>query len=245
MADLFRRFGISCKTGYKWRRCFAAHGPAALVDRARRPARVAHQTSVRTEAKVLALRRLGSRLAPTSGRPACRSGCSGSSRSTACRKHLLRQRPAVGGLRPRAHHTHGVAAAAGRHGGLRPALPSTNAGQGRALPPHAEGRFARPARATNPAPARCRRCCRPSGMSRTNWSGPSNPKARSPSATDSTTSGACSAARPSRCGTRPVTASTASASPAFTLGLLDCSAPTDLPKGNSNPLEPAHPKCNP
>jgi transposase InsO family protein len=57
MAELCRRFEISRKTGYKWRRRFAAGGVGALVNKARTPRRVGHQTPVRTEAKILALRR--------------------------------------------------------------------------------------------------------------------------------------------------------------------------------------------
>jgi transposase InsO family protein len=57
MTELCRRFGISRKTGYKWRQRFAAAGSSALVDRARTRSRVVHQTAASTEAKVLALRR--------------------------------------------------------------------------------------------------------------------------------------------------------------------------------------------
>ena len=57
MAELCRRFAISRKTGYKWCRRFAAGGAAALTNQPRTPRRVVHQTSARTEAKVLALRR--------------------------------------------------------------------------------------------------------------------------------------------------------------------------------------------
>ena len=57
MAALCRRFGISRKTGYKWRARFAADGAAGLVAKPRAPARRANQTSVRTEGRVLALRR--------------------------------------------------------------------------------------------------------------------------------------------------------------------------------------------
>lgn len=57
MAELCRRFGVSRKTGYKWRQRFGAHGVGALVDQPRAPGRVVHQTPARTEARVLALRR--------------------------------------------------------------------------------------------------------------------------------------------------------------------------------------------
>jgi transposase InsO family protein len=57
MTELCRRFGISRKTGYKWRRRFAQQGAAGLTDQRRPAVRVSHQTPVRTEAMVLALRR--------------------------------------------------------------------------------------------------------------------------------------------------------------------------------------------
>ena len=37
MSELCREFGISRKTGYKWRQRFAAHGVAGLSDQSRRP----------------------------------------------------------------------------------------------------------------------------------------------------------------------------------------------------------------
>lgn len=37
MADLCRRFGISRKTGYKWKKRYEVGGTAALVDLSRRP----------------------------------------------------------------------------------------------------------------------------------------------------------------------------------------------------------------
>ena len=55
MAELCRRFGVSRKTGYKWRRRFGAEGVAALVDRPPDRSRVGQQTPPQTEAKVLAL----------------------------------------------------------------------------------------------------------------------------------------------------------------------------------------------
>jgi transposase-like protein len=57
MAELCRRFGISRKTGYKWRERFAMHGVLALVDRPQDRSRPRQQTPARTEAQVLALRR--------------------------------------------------------------------------------------------------------------------------------------------------------------------------------------------
>jgi transposase InsO family protein len=57
MAELCRRFGISRKTGYKWRKRFVASGAPALVDQPQDRTRPGQQTPARTEAKVLALRR--------------------------------------------------------------------------------------------------------------------------------------------------------------------------------------------
>src|SRR5471032_3298263 len=57
MAELCRRFGISRKTGYKWRERFAVNGVLALVDRPQDRSRPRQQTPARTAAKVLALRR--------------------------------------------------------------------------------------------------------------------------------------------------------------------------------------------
>ena len=56
MAELCRRFGVSRKTGYKWRHRFATGGEGALVNRARAQPRFRHQTPLGTEAEVLALR---------------------------------------------------------------------------------------------------------------------------------------------------------------------------------------------
>jgi transposase InsO family protein len=50
-------FGISRKTGYKWRARFTLGGAAALQDRVRAQRRRANQTLVGLEARVLALRR--------------------------------------------------------------------------------------------------------------------------------------------------------------------------------------------
>jgi transposase InsO family protein len=57
MTELCRRFGISRKTGYKWRKRFAVGGAEALRDRPRTRRRTCNQTSVRAEAQVLAIRR--------------------------------------------------------------------------------------------------------------------------------------------------------------------------------------------
>ncbi len=37
MTDLCQRFGVSRKTGYKWKKRYEVGGPAALVDLRRRP----------------------------------------------------------------------------------------------------------------------------------------------------------------------------------------------------------------
>ncbi len=57
MTELCRRFGISRKTGYKWRGRFTADGVTALGDRPQDRRRAGQQTPAHTEAKVLALRR--------------------------------------------------------------------------------------------------------------------------------------------------------------------------------------------
>ena len=57
VAALCRRFGISRKTGYKWRARYAAGGVPALHDQPPRPHRRANQTAARIEQAVLALRR--------------------------------------------------------------------------------------------------------------------------------------------------------------------------------------------
>jgi transposase InsO family protein len=57
MVELCRRFGISRKTGYKWRGRFVAEGAPAMIDRPQDRRRAGQQTAARTEAKVLALRR--------------------------------------------------------------------------------------------------------------------------------------------------------------------------------------------
>ena len=55
-SELCRRFGISRKTGYKWRRRFERDGPAGLADRSRRPRRSPRRTPDRMESSVLAVR---------------------------------------------------------------------------------------------------------------------------------------------------------------------------------------------
>jgi transposase InsO family protein len=57
LAELCRRYGISRKTGYKWRRRFQEEGVSGLWDRARRRVRPTNQTSAKLEAKVVGLRR--------------------------------------------------------------------------------------------------------------------------------------------------------------------------------------------
>lgn len=54
--DLCRRFGISAKTGYKWRQRYQQGGDAALADRSRRPQRSPGRTAEALEQAVLALR---------------------------------------------------------------------------------------------------------------------------------------------------------------------------------------------
>jgi len=57
MTELCRRFGVSRKTGYKWRRRFVAHGAAALRDHLPDRTRPEQQTTPAIERAVLALRR--------------------------------------------------------------------------------------------------------------------------------------------------------------------------------------------
>jgi transposase InsO family protein len=56
MASLCARFGISRKTGYKWRERWRSEGPGGLADRSRRPAASPGRASAQTEAAVLAVR---------------------------------------------------------------------------------------------------------------------------------------------------------------------------------------------
>lgn len=56
MKELCRRFGISRKTGYKWRQRYREGGAAALVDRSRRPRRSPARCRETLAAEVLALR---------------------------------------------------------------------------------------------------------------------------------------------------------------------------------------------
>ena len=55
-SELCRRFGISRKTGYKWRRRFERDGPAGLADRSRRPQRSPWRTPDQMESLVLSVR---------------------------------------------------------------------------------------------------------------------------------------------------------------------------------------------
>jgi len=57
MRELCRRFRISAKTGYKWRRRFAEGGEAALVDRSRRPKHSPRLTGAARSERVIALHR--------------------------------------------------------------------------------------------------------------------------------------------------------------------------------------------
>src|ERR1700683_863116 len=54
--QLCRRFGISCKTGYKWRGRYRRGGSAALVDRSRRPLGSPRASAPAVVAAVVALR---------------------------------------------------------------------------------------------------------------------------------------------------------------------------------------------
>lgn len=54
--QLCRRFGISAKTGYKWRHRYRVGGRAALVDHSRRPQRSPRQCPTAVAAAVIALR---------------------------------------------------------------------------------------------------------------------------------------------------------------------------------------------
>jgi transposase InsO family protein len=56
-AALCRRYGISRKTGYKWRRRFQTDGPTALADRSRRPHTSPSRCTVVVQAAVVALRK--------------------------------------------------------------------------------------------------------------------------------------------------------------------------------------------
>ena len=56
LTTLCQRFGISRKTGYKWRARYQETGVAGLTDRSRRPQHSPRQTSAAVEAQVLAER---------------------------------------------------------------------------------------------------------------------------------------------------------------------------------------------
>jgi transposase len=55
-SELCRRFGISRKTGYKWRRRYREKGGTGLADRSRRPQRSPRRSPPGVEEKVLAVR---------------------------------------------------------------------------------------------------------------------------------------------------------------------------------------------
>jgi transposase InsO family protein len=55
-SELCRRFGISRKTGYKWRKRYAAGGKDALGDHSRRPRRSPRQVTPAVAQRVIALR---------------------------------------------------------------------------------------------------------------------------------------------------------------------------------------------
>jgi transposase InsO family protein len=57
VAALCRRFGVSRKTAYKWRKRFALDGQAGLSDLSRRPKNSPRQTSPAIEARLLEVRR--------------------------------------------------------------------------------------------------------------------------------------------------------------------------------------------
>ena len=56
MSALCRQFGVSRKTGYKWRRRFLEEGESGLHDRSRRPLTFRESTPAAMEARVLAVR---------------------------------------------------------------------------------------------------------------------------------------------------------------------------------------------
>lgn len=58
MADLCREFGISRKTGYKFRERYLSHGVRGLVDASRRPIFHPHKTPEITEDLIVGLRRV-------------------------------------------------------------------------------------------------------------------------------------------------------------------------------------------
>lgn len=56
-SELCRRFGISRKTGYKWKRRYHKEGEAGLADRSRRPHRIARHISASRQKDIVTLRR--------------------------------------------------------------------------------------------------------------------------------------------------------------------------------------------
>jgi len=57
MTELCKRFGISRKTGYKWRNRFAIDGEAGLANRSPRPRHSPTQTACEVETPVVELRK--------------------------------------------------------------------------------------------------------------------------------------------------------------------------------------------
>ena len=56
MAELWRRYGISRRVGYKWIERYKQDGSEGLQDHSRAPKRHPHQTPVAIEERILALR---------------------------------------------------------------------------------------------------------------------------------------------------------------------------------------------
>lgn len=57
LSELWRRYGVSRKTGYKWLRRFEREGPAGLVERSRRPHNSPTATRLRVVEELAELRR--------------------------------------------------------------------------------------------------------------------------------------------------------------------------------------------
>lgn len=56
-AELCRRYGISRKTGYKWKRRWEANGESGLADQSRAPKRQARAVSAERQTRIVAVRR--------------------------------------------------------------------------------------------------------------------------------------------------------------------------------------------
>jgi transposase-like protein len=56
MSELCRRFGVSRKTGYKWRKRYEQEGRGGLADRSREPVLKPTQTRKEMEARVVEVR---------------------------------------------------------------------------------------------------------------------------------------------------------------------------------------------